>query len=159
MSTNAPDPNAAPPAPEAADSTASTAPATSPPNPAAPAAAAASASMAASAASPVGKLYAGPGCSGVFLVEDIERCQADVRDFLLTESDLVTHSGVLSRYIRCRSLSCRGCAARQRQRQPSGPQQRYSARTTVSVRSWLRARHGRVLPHLRGNVRPIGRYE
>ena len=29
------------------------------------------------------------GCSGVLFVEDIERRQADVRDFLLTESDFV----------------------------------------------------------------------
>jgi hypothetical protein len=32
----------------------------------------------------VGKLYVGPGCSGVFLVEDIEGRQGDVGDFLLT---------------------------------------------------------------------------
>jgi hypothetical protein len=40
-----------------------------------------------------GKLYAGPESSAGFLVEDIERCQADVSDFRLIESDFfVQHS-------------------------------------------------------------------
>jgi hypothetical protein len=75
--------------------------------------AAAASVTAAAAASASGKLYA--GCAGILFVEDIKRRQADVRDFLLTESDFVTHSGVLRRYIRCRPTGCGGCAARQRQ--------------------------------------------
>ena len=42
---------------------------------------------------------------GVFPVEDIERRQADVRDFLLTEKDDGRPCGVLRRYIR-RRRSC-----------------------------------------------------
>jgi hypothetical protein len=60
--------------------------------------------------------------SGVFLVKYIERRQGNVGDFLLTESDFVALSGVPRRYIRCRATGHRGCAARQRQRQPRGPQ-------------------------------------
>ena len=30
---------------------------------------------------------------GLFAVEDVKRCQADVRDFLLTESDFVSQFG------------------------------------------------------------------
>ena len=41
------------------------------------------------------ELHAGLRCSGVFLVEDIESRQADVRDFLLTESNHGTRCGVL----------------------------------------------------------------
>jgi hypothetical protein len=43
-----------------------------------------------------GKLYAGTMCCSVFLVEDIESRQADVRDFLLSEE---YRCGVLRRYI------------------------------------------------------------
>ena len=60
------------------------------------AASAASVGVAAVAASVPDKLYAGLGRSDVFLIEDIERRQADVRDFLFTESDLV----------RCRPDGC-----------------------------------------------------
>ena len=67
---------------------------------AAMAAAAASTATTAPAATAVGKLYAGPGCLGIFFVEDIERRQADVRDFLFTEKGFVTHSGVLRWRIR-----------------------------------------------------------
>jgi hypothetical protein len=54
---------------------------------------------AAAAAAVAGESYE-RGCSGVLL--DIERRQADVRDFLLTESDFVTYSGVLRRDVRRR---------------------------------------------------------
>ena len=54
------------------------------------AASAASVGVAAVAASVPDKLYAGLGRSDVFLIEDIERRQADVRDFLFTESDFVS---------------------------------------------------------------------
>jgi hypothetical protein len=56
-------------------------------------------------------------CSDVFLAEDIEGRQADVEDFLLTESSHVTRCGVvLGRRILCWTNDRRGCAARQRQR-------------------------------------------
>ena len=32
---------------------------------------------------------------GAFFIENMERCQADVRDFLHTEGDSVTYSGIL----------------------------------------------------------------
>jgi hypothetical protein len=36
----------------------------------------------------LGKLYTEPRCSGGFLVENKERAQADVKDFLFNETDL-----------------------------------------------------------------------
>ena len=116
------------------------------------ASAASAASVAAVATAVSGKLQAGLGCSGVFLVEDVERRQADVSDFLLKESVFVSHSRVLRRHIRCRPTGYRGCAARQRQRQPGGSQQRHGACSTRALCSFLRARHDRVLPHLRATV-------
>lgn len=53
--------------------------------------------------------------SGIFLVEDIERRQADVGDFLFAESNFVTRYGGLQWYICCRR-GCGGCAACHRQR-------------------------------------------
>src|SRR5262249_35063086 len=83
---------------------------------AAAAAAAASAAPAAAAASAAsGKFFPKSGRFGVFLVEDVERPQADVGDFFLTESDL-GRGGIPRRYFRGRHGGCCGCAARQRQR-------------------------------------------
>jgi hypothetical protein len=45
------------------------------------------------------------------MIEDIERRQADVRDFFVTESDFVTRCDLLRRHIRSRH-GRRGCAAR-----------------------------------------------
>ena len=116
---------------------------------ASPTASAASAASAASVAAPPvsvsGKLYAGFGCSDIFLVEDIERRQTDISDFFFAESDFVARCGVLHRHIRCEHLGCRG-AARQRQGQPGGSQQRHGACSMLSLRSLLRVRHGGVLP-------------
>jgi hypothetical protein len=122
------------PDPKAASTAAAAA--TSPPNPYAPSAtpaatsatsmttSATSAASTAVTASPVsGKLYGGLGCSDIFFVEDIERRQADVRDFLFTESD----------FVRCRPNGCSRCAARQRQRQPGGSQQRHGACSTLPL--------------------------
>ena len=70
---------------------------------AAAAAAAASAHCTAPAATSTrsgSKVYAGTMRSGVFLVEDIESRQADVRDFLLSED---YRCGVLLRYIASRT--------------------------------------------------------
>jgi hypothetical protein len=60
-----------------------------------PTAAAAAAGTAGATACAHGQPYARPECSGVFFVEDIECRQADVGDFLLTETDFVTHSPVM----------------------------------------------------------------
>src|SRR6202011_662700 len=84
---------------------------------AASAAAAASAATAASAAAgasaaaaATGFLYQALKRSCVLLVEDVERRQADVGDFLFTESDFVTRCNVrCPRNIRCRHGRC-GCA-------------------------------------------------
>src|SRR3974377_279054 len=82
---------------------------------------ASSAPTAASAA--VGcKSYALAELGFVFLVEDIERRQADVSDFLLTESNYRKRCGLLQRYIRCR-CSC-VCAACHRQGHSGGSQYR-----------------------------------
>ena len=61
------------------------------------------------------------GSSAIFLVEDVERRQADVRDFLFTENNYGTRFAALRRYVRCRR-SCR-CAAHC-QRRPGGSQYR-----------------------------------
>ena len=47
--------------------------------------------------------YAGAECAGFFFAEDIECCQANVRDLLLTQSYFVAHTGVPRQHIRCRS--------------------------------------------------------
>src|SRR5262249_8341400 len=117
---------------------------------AASAATAAPAAAAASAAS--GKSFAKSRRSGVFLVEDVERPQADVGDFFLTEGDL-GRGGIPRRYIRGRHSGCRGCAARQRQRHADDSHYRYGFLRMFSLRSTLRVRHSRVLPRLLANVR------
>ena len=87
--------------------------------------------LATASAAVANKLYAGLGCSDIFLVKDIERRQADVRDFLFAESD----------FVRCRPNGCSRCAAHHRQGQPGCPQQRHGACSTLSLRRFLRARH------------------
>ena len=82
---------------------------------AAPAAAAASAAAAATAASAAaaaapGFMYQAPKRSLVLLVEDVERRQANVVDFLFTEGDFVTRCIRCLRSVRCRHGRCR-CAA------------------------------------------------
>ena len=111
---------------------------------ASPATASAASPATAPAASPPGNFFADFRCSGVLLVEDIERRQADVRDFLLTESDFVTRCGVPRRYIRCWPTGSRRCAARKSQRHPSDSQHRYGFPRTLSLRGVLRMRHSRV---------------
>src|SRR5262245_23826733 len=61
----------------------------------------------AAAASALGcKSYALAEPRFVFPVEDIERRQADVRNFLLIESNYGTWPRILRRYIRCRWSGC-----------------------------------------------------
>jgi hypothetical protein len=68
--------------------------------------AATTATAAATAAAALRELYATPERSSIFIVENIKCRQADVRDFLLTKSDFVTHSGFRRRHIRCRGSWC-----------------------------------------------------
>ena len=67
-------------------------------------------------------------------VEDIERRQADIRDFLFTKSEVVTLSGVRLRrgYPHIRAYGYGGCAACQRQRQSGGSQHRERFPVTLS---------------------------
>jgi hypothetical protein len=104
----------------------------------APSASSTATTAAAATAATPDELYAGSQCCDVFFVEDVERRQADVGDFLLGESDFVAQSSVRRRHIRCRPT---GCAARQRERQTGGPQHRQSFAPALSLRSLLRARH------------------
>src|SRR6516164_10241014 len=120
---------------------------------AASAAAASAASAApAAAAAASGEFFPKSGRSGVFLVEDVERPQADVGDFFLTESDL-GRGGIPPRDFRGRHSGCCGCAARQRQRHADDSHHRYGFLRMLSLRSTLRVRHSRVLPRLLANVR------
>src|SRR5215470_18137242 len=114
-------------------------------------AAAATSAAAAAAAAASGKFFSESGRSGVFLVEDVERPQADVGDFFLTESDL-GRGGIPRRYICGRNSGCRGCAARQRQGHADDSHHRYDFLRMFSLRSTLRVRHSRVLPRLLATV-------
>src|SRR5262245_33166921 len=113
---------------------------------AASAASVAAAGVAATTTAMSDKLYVGPGCPDVFLVEDIERRQGNVGNFLLTKSDFLALSGVPGRHVGWLSCGYRRCAARQRQGQPGGPQQGHGAGSTLPLRSLLLVRHGGILP-------------
>src|SRR5215510_5209390 len=106
------------------------------PRQAAAAASAASAASAAPAAAAAAssKFFPKSGRSGVFLVEDVERPQADVGDFFLTESDL-RRGGIPRRYFRGRHSGCGGCAARQRQRHADDSRYRYDFLWIFSLRN------------------------
>ena len=131
--------------------------ANSPRQAAAAAAASEAASAAPTASAASGKSFPNSGRSGVFLVEDVERPQADVGDFFLTESDL-GRGGIPRRYICGRNSGCRGCAARQRQGHADDSHHRYDFLRMFSLRSTLRVRHSRVLPRLLANIRRPERY-
>src|SRR6516162_11714282 len=120
-------------------------------------AAAAASAAAASAAAASGEFFPKSGRSGVFLVEDVERPQADVGDFFLTESDL-GRGGIPRRYFRGRHSSCCGRAACQRQRHADNSHYRYGFLRIFSLRTTLRLRHSRVLPRLLANIRRPERY-
>jgi hypothetical protein len=100
----------------------------------------AAASVATVATAASDKLEAGRGQCGVFSIEDVERCQADVEDFFFTEDEFVP------RFDSPRGQICGGagrlcdCAARQRQKS-SGPQDWYGFVPTLSLRSLLRVQH------------------
>lgn len=86
--------------------------------------------------------------SGVFVVEDMESRQTDVRDFFLTESNC--GCGVLRRHSACRTNGCRGWATTRERQRPSDPQYRYGFCPTPSFRSLLRVRHRRDLSYKLG---------
>src|SRR5215831_18950578 len=131
--------------------------ANSPRQAAAAASAAAAAATAAAAPAASGEFFPKSGRSGVFFVEDVERAQADVGDFFLTESDL-GRGGIPRRYFRGRHSGCGGCAARQRQRHADDSRYRYDFLWIFSLRNTLRLRHSRVLPRLLANIRRLERY-
>jgi hypothetical protein len=60
-------------------------------------------------------LFTELGLASIFLVEDVERGQANVGHFLFAEKDLVTLRCVLCRRVRRRAGGCCGCDARQGQ--------------------------------------------
>jgi hypothetical protein len=62
------------------------------------------------AAAAASQLYAAARFRGVLLVEDVERRQTDVGDFLFTEGDLMTRCNVWQRLRICRQ-GRRGCAS------------------------------------------------
>src|SRR5205823_12800707 len=106
------------------------------------------ASAAAAASAPSGILLA--GYLDVFLVEDVERPQAHVGDFFLTESEL-GGSRIPRRHISGRHRRGGGCTARQRQRPPDGAHHRYDLFPSGSLRSLPRTWHI-VLPCVLANV-------
>jgi hypothetical protein len=96
------------------------------------------AAAAAVAAAASDKLEVGSG----FPVEDVERRQADVKNFFLTEGEFVTRfDGPRGQIWGGADRLC-DCAARQRQKS-SGSQHGYGLAPTLSLRSLLRVRHGR----------------
>ena len=116
--------------------------------------AASAAPAAATASAAPSKFFAELGLCGVLLVEDIERRQAHVGDFLLTESDDLRRHRILRRYIRHRTgRRCGSSAAGHRQRHPCDSQHGHRFTQTLPLRSALRVRHGKVLRNLRANVR------
>jgi hypothetical protein len=70
-----------------------------------------------------------------FFVENKERPQANVKDFLFMESDL--RWGIPQLYIRCRSDgSCCGCTAGHRHRQADGSRNRYGLLEVLLLCLW-----------------------
>jgi type IV secretory pathway TrbL component len=132
---NSPCPTAAATAATAAATTAATAAAaTSATAAASTAASAASATAAAPAAAAAsGQPLAQPRRARRFLVEDVKRPQADVRDLFFTESNLGRRSGITGRHVRGWDSGRGGCAARKRQRNADHTHHRYGFLTTPST--------------------------
>jgi hypothetical protein len=79
---------------------------------------------------------------GVLFVEDVERRQADVGNFLLAEHDWGMREKIVQRH-GCLRRIC-GCAARNCDRHPghsSGAERRQGFPSMLSLWSLLRARH------------------
>jgi hypothetical protein len=85
------------------------------------AATATAAAATAAAATTSDELHAGSDCSAIFFVKDIERRQADVRDFLFGQNEFVAQVGASGGYVRRRSSRP---GAHQRERQTGSPQRR-----------------------------------
>jgi hypothetical protein len=117
---------------------------------AAPTAAAATAAPAAAAAATATARQLKEGPRG-FLVEHVERRQADVGDFFLTEREFVTRLDVPRRNIRCRASRLRRCGAAGQRQQSSGSQHGDRPAPTLSLRSLLRMQHDKGL--LRAMIR------
>lgn len=130
------------PRPAAAAATAATAAS-------APTATASATATAAATAAPPGGLFAELlGGSGLFLVEHIEGRQADIRNLLLPEEELMLRRGGLRRNIRRRSTGCRRRPTGHSKRHAGDSQNRDGLTPTVSLRRLLSARHLEVLPYL-----------
>jgi hypothetical protein len=89
--------------------------------------------------------FAEMGCSTEFFIENIERAETDVGDFLLTEDGDGGQRGSFRRDIGCRG-DCRRCAAGHRQRHSGSSPGRQGYFGTLSLRGSLRLRHFQVLP-------------
>jgi hypothetical protein len=118
------------------------------------AASAASAAAAPAASAALGNSFAERGRT-IFLVEDVERAQADVGDFLFAQHDLRPNA-ILGRRICRRHGGRRGCSARQRQGDADDSYNRYSLFMTLSLRSRLLLRHSRVSRIFEEDVRWSG---
>src|SRR5262249_30426212 len=112
----------------------------------------ASAAAAAAASAPLGNSFAEPRHTGVFLVEDVERRQADVGCFFLTGCARGRGRGP-RRHIRRRHGGRCGRAARQRQRYADDSYDRYGLLATLSFFSMVLVGHWRSLPYLRAKYR------
>jgi hypothetical protein len=64
------------------------------------------ASTAVAAVAAVADKFDQPGCSIAFLVEDVERCQADISDFFLMEGDLIVISVASLVPVQARQTRC-----------------------------------------------------
>ncbi len=100
---------------------------------------AATAATAATTTAAPGNLLARLRLGSIFLVEDIERRQAHVRNFLLAEEDFVTRRRV--QRIRYLSGGRCGSSARRGQRHAGDPQNRDGLTPTLSLGSLFHVRH------------------
>jgi hypothetical protein len=141
---NSPCPTAAATAAAATAATAATAAATTSATAAASTAASAASATAAApaAAAASGQLLAQPGRAGRFLVENVKRPQADVRDLFFTQGNLGRCDGIARRRVRRRNGSCGGCATGE-ERKADPTHHRYGLLTTPRVRSYLLVCHCR----------------
>jgi hypothetical protein len=122
--------------------------------PATTAAAATAAPAAAASAAPSQLLCA---TADVFLVEDMERRQADVCDFFLAKGETL-RGRIIRRLWDVRSRHSRGRrATNQGKRQPGSPQGRYGFAHTLPLRSWAHTSHSRFLRTCK-NSSPAGQF-
>lgn len=106
-----------------------------------PAAAAAAAVAAAAASAGQCKSQPRPGRGAVLFVEEVERRQAHVADFLVGHRDMMFR-GCSRRHVHDLRIDARGCSGRERERQAGGPQCRHRPTLALSFRSLLGLQHG-----------------